>query len=181
MIFFGNKIVNDKATGNDYFKFDPSITDVDPDEKIENEIVAVGADEDKQEAVLFEQIKEIPDSEHYKNSPNIFIDVATWMSVKSFRKGLIVFQRKGQEIKALDKFITTKLIITSSSLNLDIDVGILVDYYGEKFTVINKIISSVANKYILVCVLEKSCEICQGLVKLNCVLFDESMLYKPMI
>ena len=97
------KIVKDKASGNDYFKFDPSITDIDPDEKIENEIIAVGGDEDKQEAVLFEQIKEILDSEHYKNSPNIFIDEATWMSVKSFRKGLIVFQRKGQEIKSLDK------------------------------------------------------------------------------
>lgn len=97
------KVVKDETTGNDYFKFDPAIDGQDPDERIENEIVAVGGDEDKQETVLFEQIKEILDSEHYKNSPNIFIDEATWMSVKSYRKGLIVFQRKGQEILSLDK------------------------------------------------------------------------------
>ena len=97
------KVVKDEASGNDYFKFDPAIDGQDPDERIENEINAVGGDEDKQEAVLFEQIKEILDSEHYKNSPNIFIDEATWMSVKSFRKGLIVFQRKGQEIASVDK------------------------------------------------------------------------------
>ncbi len=96
------KIVKDKATGNDYFKFDPNIDGQDPDERIDNEIVAVGGDEDKQETVLFEQIKEILDNEHYKNNPNVFIDEATWISVKSFRKGLIVFQRKGQEIKSLD-------------------------------------------------------------------------------
>lgn len=96
------KVVKDEASGNDYFKFDPAIDGQDPDERIENEINAVGGDEDKQEAVLFEQIKEILDSEHYKNSPNIFIDEATWMSVKSFRKGFIVFQRKGQEIASVD-------------------------------------------------------------------------------
>lgn len=97
------KVVKDEASGNDYFKFDPAIDGQDPDERIENEINAVGGDEDKQETVLFEQIKEILDCEHYKNSPNIFIDEATWMSVKSFRKGLIVFQRKGQEIASVDK------------------------------------------------------------------------------
>lgn len=96
------KVVKDEVSGNDYFKFDPAIDGQDPDERIENEINAVGGDEDKQEAVLFEQIKEILDSEHYKNSPNVFIDEAIWMSVKSFRKGLIVFQRKGQEIASVD-------------------------------------------------------------------------------
>ena len=63
------KVVKDEASGNDYFKFDPAIDGQDPDERIENEINAVGGDEDKQEAVLFEQIKEILDSEHYKTAP----------------------------------------------------------------------------------------------------------------
>lgn len=96
------KVVKDEVSGNDYFKFDPAIDGQDPEERIENEINAVGADEDKLEDVLFEQIKEILDLEHFKNTPNVFIDECTWLSVKSFRKGFVVFNRKGQEISALD-------------------------------------------------------------------------------
>ena len=157
------KIVNDKATGNDYFKFDPSITDVDPDEKIESEIVAVGADEDKQEAVLFEQIKEILDSEHYKNSPNIFIDEATWMSVKSYRKGLIVFQRKGQEIKILDKadyvinFISPfsnkkPAKYTDNQLNIKLNIG-----KQENIEIIKRIVAikSLMGKNVMVSAMSK--------------------------
>jgi hypothetical protein len=36
------KVVKDDATGNDYFKFDPAIDGKDPEERIDNEIVAVG-------------------------------------------------------------------------------------------------------------------------------------------
>jgi hypothetical protein len=64
----------------------PAIDGKDPEERIDNEIVAVGGDEDKQEAVLFDQIKEILDLDHYKNTPNVFSDECTWVSVKSFRK-----------------------------------------------------------------------------------------------
>ena len=48
------------------------------EERIENEVVAVGGDEDKQEAVLFDQIKEILDLDYYKNQPNTFEDECTW-------------------------------------------------------------------------------------------------------
>lgn len=97
------KVVKDTATGNDYFKFDPAIDGKDPDERIENEINAVSGEEERQEEILFEQIKEILDLEHFKNTPNIFIDECPWVSVKSFRRGFIVFQRKGQEVTAVDK------------------------------------------------------------------------------
>ncbi len=96
------KVVKDDVSGNDYFKFDPAIDGQDPEERIDNEINAVGADEDKLEEVLFEQIKLILDLEHFKNTPNVFIDECTWFSVKSFRNGFVVFNRKGQEISALD-------------------------------------------------------------------------------
>ncbi len=92
------KIVRDEATGNDYFKFDPAIDGKDPEERIENEIIAVGGDESKQEQILFEQIQEILDLSNYKNIPNVFEDESSWVSVKSFRKGFVIFQRKGQEV-----------------------------------------------------------------------------------
>lgn len=96
------KIVRDEATGNDYFKFDPAIDGKDPEERIDNEIVAVGGDESKQEAVLFEQIQEILDLSNYKNTPNIFESEAPWLTVKSFRKGFVIFQRKGQEVSSIE-------------------------------------------------------------------------------
>jgi hypothetical protein len=97
------KIVKDETTGNDFFKIDPNIDGHDPEERIENEVIAVGTDEDKQEDILFEQIKEILDLDYYKNTPNVFTDECSWLSVKSYRKGLFVFNKKGQEIQVIDK------------------------------------------------------------------------------
>jgi len=96
------KIVKDEVSGNDYFKFDPHIVGGNPEEKIEKEIIAVSGDTDLQENVLFDQIREILDLEYYKNTPNLFIDECAWVSVKSFRKGHIVFQRKDQEINSIE-------------------------------------------------------------------------------
>jgi len=92
------KIVKDEVSGNDYFKFDPHIVGGDPEEKIEKEMVAVSGDSD----LLFDQIVEILDLEHYKSTPNLFTDECTWVSVKSFRKGFVVFQRKGQEVSSVE-------------------------------------------------------------------------------
>ncbi|MFA6589487.1 MAG: DUF6079 family protein, partial [Bacteroidales bacterium] len=157
------KVVQDKVTGNDYIKFDPAIDGQDPDERIDNEIIAVGGDTDRQEAVLFEQIKEILGNEHYKNSPNIFVDEATWTSVKSFRKGLIVFQRKGQEIKTLDKadyvinFIspfcnTLPIKYADNQLNIKLNLG-----KQENIEIIKRIVAikSLINKNILVSAMNK--------------------------
>ncbi len=96
------KVEKDEVSGNDYFKFDPAIDGHDPEERINNEINAIGADEDKLEEVLFEQIKETLDLDYFKNTPNIFIDECAWISVKSFRKGFVIFNRKGQEISKVD-------------------------------------------------------------------------------
>jgi len=96
------KVVKDVQTGNDYFKFDPAIDGQDPEERIDNEINAVGGNEDKQEDVVFDQLKEILDLVNYKNIPNIFEDETIWQSVKSFRKGFIIFNRKGQEVEEVD-------------------------------------------------------------------------------
>ena len=157
------KVVKDDATGNDYFKFDPAIDGKDPEERIDNEIVAVGGDEDKQEAVLFDQIKEILDLDHYKNTPNVFSDECTWVSVKSFRKGLVVFQRKEQEIENLDKADYVINLISPFSkkepkkysenqLNIKIKVG-----SQESIEVIKRIVAikSLISKNILVSAMNK--------------------------
>lgn len=157
------KVVQDKVTGNDYIKFDPAIDGQDPDERIDNEIIAVGGDVDKQETVLFEQINEILGNDYYKNNPNVFEDEATWTSVKSFRKGLIVFQRKGQEIKSLDKadyvinFIspfskTPPIKYTENQLNIKLNVG-----KQENIEIIKRIVAikSLISKNILVAAMNK--------------------------
>jgi hypothetical protein len=92
------KVVQDTKLGNDYFKFDPDIDGTDPDERIDTEVNAIGPAEDKLESILFEQVKEILDLEHYSNLPNVFVDECIWQSVKTFRKGYIVFSRKGTDI-----------------------------------------------------------------------------------
>jgi len=95
------KVVQDTKSGNDYFKFDPDIDGTDPDERIDTEVNAIGSAEDKLESIVFEQIKEILDLEHFNNLPNVFVDECIWQSVKSFRKGFIVFSRKGTVVPSL--------------------------------------------------------------------------------
>ncbi len=97
------KVVQDTKTGNDYFKFDPDIDGTDPDERIDTEVNAIGSAEDKLESILFEQIKEILDLEYYNNFPNVFSDECVWQSVKSFRKGFVVFSKKGVDIPNVPK------------------------------------------------------------------------------
>ena len=94
-------IVPDTKTGNDYFQFDPKIIGGDPEEKIDREVSAIGSAEDKLESILFEQIKEILDLEHYNNLPNVFTDECVWQSVKAFRNGYIVFSKKGVDFPKL--------------------------------------------------------------------------------
>ena len=95
------KVVQDTKTGNDYFKFDPDIDGTDPDERIDTEINAIGPAEDKLESILFDQIKEILDLDYYNNLPIVFTDECVWQTAKSYRKGYIVFSRKGMDIPAI--------------------------------------------------------------------------------
>jgi len=95
------KLVPDTKTGNDYFKFDPDIDGTDPDERIDNEVSAIGSAEGELEAIIFEQIKDVLDLEYFNNQPNIFTDECIWQSVKAFRTGFIVFSKKGENIVSL--------------------------------------------------------------------------------
>jgi hypothetical protein len=92
------KVVPDTKTGNDYFKFDPDIDGTDPDERIENEVSAIGSAEDEMEAIIFEQIKDVLDLEYFNNQPNIFTDECIWQSVKAYRNGFVVFTKKGEDV-----------------------------------------------------------------------------------
>jgi hypothetical protein len=99
-----------------------------------------------QDITGFQSIEDVPTRHNYCSiSPN----KEAYTTTKGFDYPVYIPFLTKQEIKALDKFITPKLIITSSALNLDIDVGCLIDYYGKKYTVISKIISSVSDKYIV--------------------------------
>lgn len=160
------KIVRDEATGNDYFKFDPAIDGKDPEERIDNEIVAVGGDESKQEAILFEQIQEILDLTNYKNTPNIFESEAPWLTVKSFRKGFVIFQRKGQEVSSIEdsdyviNFISpyskhAPIKYASNQINIKLDFG-----KQENLELIKRIVAikSLKDKNILGAVMSRKLE-----------------------
>jgi hypothetical protein len=103
------------------------------------------------------------DLDHYKNTPNVFSDECTWVSVKSFRKGLVVFQRKEQEIENLDKADYVINLISPFSkkepkkysenqLNIKIKVG-----SQESIEVIKRIVAikSLISKNILVSAMNK--------------------------
>jgi hypothetical protein len=157
------KIVRDEATGNDYFKFDPAIDGKDPEERIDNEIVAIGGDKNKQEEILFEQIQEILDLTNFKNTPNIFESEAPWLSVKSFRKGFVIFQRKGQEVSSIEStdyvinFISPfskkePLKYSDNQINIKLDFG-----KQDNLELIKRIaaIKSLRDKNILVATMSK--------------------------
>ncbi len=82
------KIKEDKATGLKFIYFDTKIG-VDPEEKIKQKADAVSNDEIENE--LFEQIEELLDL--YEIFPNIFEDECSWESKKSYRKGIVAFQK----------------------------------------------------------------------------------------
>lgn len=157
------KVVKDEATGNDYFKFDPAIDGKDPEERIDNEIVAVGGDENKQEEVLFEQIQEILDLSNYKNIPNVFESEAPWLSVKSFRKGFVIFQRKGQEVGSIEDSDYVINFISPYSKNeplkyADNQINIRLDFgKQDNLELIKRIVAikSLKDKNILVAAMSK--------------------------
>lgn len=160
------KIVKDEVSGNDYFKFDPHIVGGDPEEKIEKEIVAVSGDSDLQENVLFDQIKEILDLEYYKSTPNLFSDECTWVSVKSFRKGFVVFQRKGQEmasVESADYVITfvspfsQKKPITYCKNQLNIKIKLESKDHKENIELIKRIVAikSLISKNVMTAAMQK--------------------------
>jgi len=85
------KHVKDDESGNDYFKFDLHVG-IDPEEKIDQRKASISDAEVEYE--LFSQIAEILELENYKGIPNIFEDECEWKTVKSFRKGYMVFAKE---------------------------------------------------------------------------------------
>ena len=95
------KVVKDANSGNDYFKFDPAIDGDTPEERIEKEISTISDDVIEKE--LFKQIQDILELQPYENLPEIFEDECPWQSVKSFRKGYILFFKKGVDFSDIEK------------------------------------------------------------------------------
>lgn len=93
------KVIKDNATGNDYFKFDPAINEELPDDRIEKEMSSV--DDDLIETELFRQIKDILELQPFENIPDVFEDECSWQSVKSFRRGHILFVKKGSDFSVI--------------------------------------------------------------------------------
>ena len=88
------KHIKDEESGNDYFKFDLHVG-IDPEEKINQRKASVSDAEVEHE--MFRQIVEILELENYKSMADIFEDECEWKTVKSFRKGYMVFAKKESE------------------------------------------------------------------------------------
>jgi hypothetical protein len=53
------------------------------------------------EQELFKQIQDILELQPFENLPEIFEDECPWQSVKSFRKGYILFYKKGIDFTSI--------------------------------------------------------------------------------
>ena len=95
------RIVRDTATGNDYFKLDLAIDGKDPEERIDTAVNTVS--ENQIETEFFDQVKDILELQPFQNLRNVFEDECSWASVKSFRRGYVVFARKGTEFPSLPR------------------------------------------------------------------------------
>ncbi|MDM8523979.1 DUF6079 family protein [Desulfococcaceae bacterium HSG8] len=102
------KIVKDTATGNDYFKLDPAIDGKDPEERIDTAVNTVS--DIRIEEEFFDQVKDILELQPFfgklrslQNLRDVFEDECPWPSVKSFRKGYIIFARRGAEFSSLPR------------------------------------------------------------------------------
>jgi len=94
------KIIKDEKDENVYLKFDLDKT-IDYEERIEQKINTV--DDDSFEYELFKQIEDILNPEKYQNIFEVYDDETIWKSVKSYRKGYLVFAKKGVEFQDIHK------------------------------------------------------------------------------
>lgn len=126
------KVVDDEKTGTKYFNLDPKIQGGNPDEKIEREISTVGNADIELE--VFNQLKDILELASYQNSPDVFMDECRWESVKSFRKGGIIFCREHTQLARFGDFEYTVVLISpyrktevptisDNQINLKINIG----------------------------------------------------------
>ena len=92
------KIIKDEKDGNVYLKFDLDKT-IDYEERIEQKINTIG--DDLVENEIFKQIEDILNPEKYQNFYEIYNDETIWKSVKSYRKGYLVFAKKGIDFQEI--------------------------------------------------------------------------------
>jgi len=95
------KVKKDEKTGNDYFLFDPAIDGDTPEERIDKEISTIS--DDLVEREFFKQIQDNLELQSFENLPEIFDDECSWQSVKSFRKGYILFYKKGIDFSGIQQ------------------------------------------------------------------------------
>ncbi|MBN2531353.1 MAG: hypothetical protein JXB88_00605 [Spirochaetales bacterium] len=92
------KADKDEASQKIYFRFETKVG-IDPEERIQQKASAVSDSEIEQE--IFKQLYEILELEHVNGKPDVFDDECEWESVKSYRKGYIVFVKNHTEIGQL--------------------------------------------------------------------------------
>ena len=88
------KIIKDEKDGNVYLKFDLDKT-IDYEERIEQKINTIG--DDLVENEIFKQIEDILNLEKYQSIYEVYDDETIWKSVKSYRKGYLIFAKNGIE------------------------------------------------------------------------------------
>ncbi|MDM8535427.1 DUF6079 family protein [Desulfobacterales bacterium HSG17] len=92
------KTSKDESTGLEYFKFITK-AGVDIDQKIEQKAANISDSEVEYE--LFTQLSEILELERVEGHSDVFYDECEWRSVKSFRKGYIIFVKDKSKFSAL--------------------------------------------------------------------------------
>ncbi|MCP4110753.1 MAG: hypothetical protein GY749_35375 [Desulfobacteraceae bacterium] len=92
------KTSKDESTGLEHFKF-VTKAGVDPEQKIEQK--AAGVSDSEIEYELFYQLAEILELDRVNGHSDVFHDECEWKSVKSFRKGYIIFVKENSEFSAL--------------------------------------------------------------------------------
>ncbi len=157
------KVEKNKETNDDYVKFDPMLNMANPDEKIESEIITITTDQVETE--IFNLIKETLGLEFHNQTPNLFDDECSWLSVKSFRKGYVVFIKQGTDFETLNDrdyviafvspFVKEKIpVISKNQLNIRIVIKEENTEIIKQLAAINQLI----NKRILTSVMSKKRE-----------------------
>ena len=112
------KVDKDKSSGMIFIRFDTK-AGVDPEEKISQKAEAVSDDEIESE--LFNQLKKLIELDIQEEiASNIFQDECYWKSKKSFRKGLVLFQKKHSEFNKLPQNIDYIIVLVSPNYNEEV-------------------------------------------------------------
>jgi len=93
------KIEKEEGSETVYFRFETK-TGVDPEEKIAQKAGPVSDSEIEEE--LFRQLAELFELERVEGMEDVYDDECSWPSVKSFRKGYVVFKKDQSKLPKLE-------------------------------------------------------------------------------